>query len=48
MFLGQTITKKHVSHKQQIDMEVEGNSGIYFVTIETLNGLSKTFKVIKN
>lgn len=46
--LGQTITRKHLSHKQQIDMEVEGNSGIYFVTIETLNGLSKTFKVIKN
>jgi len=47
--LGQTISERNVSNQQNINLSLDGASGLYFVKVDDLEkGLSKTFKVIKN
>lgn len=44
--IGQTVLSKQYTAKQFINLNLEGNSGVYFVTIFTEEGISTT-KIVK-
>lgn len=46
--LGQNVFKKHFSQIDTINCEINGASGIYFLTIENQQNEKKTYKIIKN
>jgi len=46
--LGQNILQESFSNSKKIDIDMDGNSGIYFVTVGTSDGTKETFRVIKN
>jgi hypothetical protein len=45
--LGKAIQILEIKNKTNFSTEVLGSNGIYFITIEQENGLSKTLKIIK-
>lgn len=45
--LGQVIASEKFENTNTINLKIEGTTGIYFVTITTSDGLSKTMKVLK-
>lgn len=45
--IGQQIALSRIENTSKLDLSIDGKSGIYFVTIQTSEGSSKTLKVIK-
>lgn len=45
--LGQVISENTYSNTSQVTMPLEGASGLYFATIQSENGATKTVKIIK-
>lgn len=46
--LGQAIAKESFVNEQTIALNIEGSTGMYFVTVALQGGASTTFKVLKN
>lgn len=45
--LGQTMSSNRYFNQESVDLKIGSDSGLYFVTVATINGTSKTYKVIK-
>jgi len=45
--LGVLLNSQNVQSSNQLDLIINEPPGIYYLTVETSSGLSKTFKVLK-
>ncbi|HRQ31127.1 MAG TPA: T9SS type A sorting domain-containing protein, partial [Saprospiraceae bacterium] len=44
---GRTILQKHFTDTQNIELELSSQPGLYFVTLNSADGWSKTIPVVK-
>ena len=46
--LGKTIQQFEIADQNKVVVDIKGNDGAYFITVEVSKGAKKTFKILKN